>query len=78
MITTIRIKASDALEDRFALAFVGGKVREGKHPKFEFTSEQQRREYENLSKKLKGVGFNAEGAEKGDPDARKVRRRNRP
>ncbi|MCM3783703.1 hypothetical protein M3231_12030 [Neobacillus mesonae] len=78
MITTIRIKASEEFSDLFALAKVGGKVKEGKHPKFEFTSEQQRREYEKLSKHLKGVGVNGGGAEKGDPDARKVRRRNRP
>jgi hypothetical protein len=49
----IRIKASEAFEDLFALELVGGKKIDGKYPKFKFENQTQRQEYDRIRKQLK-------------------------
>lgn len=50
----VRIKASDAFEDIFALNLVGGTLVEGKYPKFAFPSQAHRQEYDRIRKQIKG------------------------
>lgn len=57
----LRIKASEASEDIAALTLVGGRREDGPHPKFVFSSEMQKVEYDRLRKKMKG-GEKIEGA----------------
>lgn len=50
----VRIKARDDFTARFALSLVGGKYRDGAYPKFEFVSQEQRRNYELKLRELEG------------------------
>ncbi|MGF7046352.1 hypothetical protein J2T13_000828 [Paenibacillus sp. DS2015] len=54
LIMGIRIKASEDFNDLLALSIVGGRVADGKYPKFSFHSDIQRNKYEEVRKKLKG------------------------
>jgi hypothetical protein len=58
LIMGIRIKASDDPNDLEALKVVGGRVSDGKYPKFVFGSDIQRNEYNKVRKALRGRGTN--------------------
>lgn len=49
----IRMRATDDFEDRFALALTGGRYVSGKHPKFVFSSELQRTQFERIRRQLR-------------------------
>ncbi|WP_421136143.1 hypothetical protein [Staphylococcus warneri] len=61
----LRIKASDAFEDRFARIIVGAEYKDGKHPKFVFRDEVQRMRYDQIRKRIKG-GKRHEGVHSGN------------
>lgn len=69
----IRIKARDDFPARFALASVGGRVTEGKHPKFVFASESQRTQYEQLLKRLESENSGVPGPT--DSETKEIARR---
>lgn len=73
----IRIKASDKFEDLFALELAGGKKSEGEHPKFIFSSQAQRNDYDRIRRQLKGENEDGATTTKGDPEARTVSRKYR-
>lgn len=72
----IRIKASDKFEDIFALKLAGGRVLEGKHPKFVFENQAQRNNYDRIRREVKGEETN-ERTQQGNPDARTASRKYR-
>ncbi|MEC0110458.1 hypothetical protein P4H27_26155 [Paenibacillus taichungensis] len=72
----VRIKASENFNDVLAMKMAGGRLVEGKHPKFVFSGQAQRDDYDRIRREMKGANEDGSTA-KGNPEARTASRKYR-